>query len=336
MITLKELAKKVGGELIGDESINISSVDDIKSASKDSIAFAFLPKYKKEISFSKASAFIVLSKNDLNDESGIVVENPYISMIQILDFFDSRPVPILSISKQSVIDTTVSKPKNIHVGSFSVIDHGVSLGENVFIGNGVKINAGSIVGDNTVIHDNVVLYDNTIIGKNSVIHSGSVIGCDGFGYHTIKDNHHKIPHIKSVIVGDNVEIGASCTIDRGSVKNTVISDYSKLDNLVHIAHNVTIGIGCLLAAGVFIGGSTNVEDYVTIAGKSDIGPHINIGSKSVIGARSCVIKSLKGSETYAGNPARPLREKLKRDAILTRFEILEKKLKKDGSQTKNN
>ena len=329
MITLKELAEKIGGELIGDESINISSVDDIKLASKESITFAFLPKYKKEINSSKASAFIVLSKDDLNDESGIVVDNPYISMIQVLDFFDNRPVPIFSISEQSVIDTTVIKPKNLHVGSFSVVDHGVVLGKNVFIGNGVKINAGSIIGDNTVIHDNVVLYDKTTIGKNSVIHSGSVIGCDGFGYHTVKDNHHKIPHIKSVIVGDNVEIGASCTIDRGSVKNTVISDYSKLDNQVHIAHNVTIGKGCLLAGGVFIGGSTNVEDYVTIAGKSDIGPHINIGSKSVIGARSCVIKSLKESGIYAGNPAITLREKLKRDAIFTRFEILEKKLKKN-------
>ena len=331
MITLKELAKKIGGELIGDESINISSVDDIKLASKESITFAFLPEYKKEINSSKASAFIVLSKDDLNDESGIVVDNPYISMIQVLDFFDNRPVPIFSISEQSVIDTTVIKPKNLHVGSFSVVDHGVVLGKNVFIGNGVKINAGSIIGDNTVIHDNVVLYDNIIIGKNSLIHSGSVIGCDGFGSHTVKDNHHKIPHIKSVIVGDNVEIGASCTIDRGSVKNTVISDHSKLDNQVHVAHNVTIGKGCLIAGGVFIGGSTNIEDYVTIAGKSDIGPHINIGSKSVIGARSCVIKSLKGSGMYAGNPARPLREKLKRDAIFTRFEILEKKLKKNGS-----
>ena len=329
MITLKELAEKIGGELIGDESINISSVDDIKLASKESITFAFLPKYKKEINSSKASAFIVLSKDDLNDESGIVVDTPYISMLPVLEFFDNRPLPISSISEQSVIDTTVIKPKNLHVGSFSVVDHGVVLGKNVFIGNGVKINAGSIIGDNTVIHDNVVLYDKTTIGKNSVIHSGSVIGCDGFGYHTVKDNHHKIPHIKSVIVGDNVEIGASCTIDRGSVKNTVISDYSKLDNQVHIAHNVTIGKGCLLAGGVFIGGSTNVEDYVTIAGKSDIGPHINIGSKSVIGARSCVIKSLKESGIYAGNPARPLREKLKRDAIFTRFEILEKKLKKN-------
>ena len=329
MITLKELAEKIGGELIGDESINISSVDDIKLASKESITFAFLPKYKKEINSSKASAFIVLSKDDLNDESGIVVDNPYISMIQVLDFFDNRPVPIFSISEQSVIDTTVIKPKNLHVGSFSVVDHGVVLGKNVFIGNGVKINAGSIIGDNTVIYDNVVLYDKTTIGKNSVIHSGSVIGCDGFGYHTVKDNHHKIPHIKSVIVGDNVEIGASCTIDRGSVKNTVISDYSKLDNQVHVAHNVTIGKGCLIAGGVFIGGSTNIEDYVTIAGKSDIGPRINIGSKSVIGARSCVIKSLKESGIYAGNPARPLREKLKRDAIFTRFEILEKKLKKN-------
>ena len=300
MITLKELAKKVGGKLIGDGSINISKVDDIKLASKESITFAFLPKYKKEIESSKASAFVVLSEDDLINQSGILVDNPYISMIQILDLFDNRPVPIYNVSEHSVIDSSVKKPTNFHIGSFSVVEHDVVLGNNVFIGNGVKINA------------------------------GTVIGSDGCGDHTIEKSHHKIPHIKSVVIGDDVEIGAACTIDRGSVKNTTISDYTKLDNQVHIAHNVTIGAGCLFAGGVFIGGSTTIEDYVTVAGKSDIGPHITIGAKSVIAARSCVLKSLPGSEMYAGNPARPLKEKQKRDAIYTRFELLEKKLKKDG------
>ena len=330
MITLKELAKKVGGKLIGDGAITISTVDDIKLASKESITFAFLPKYKKEIESSKASAFVVLSEEDLKNQSGILVDNPYISMIQILDLFDNRPVPIYNVSEHSVIDSSVKKPTNFHIGSFSVVEHDVVLGNNVFIGNGVKINAGTVIGDNTVLHDNVVLYDNTIIGKNSIINAGTVIGSDGFGYHTIENSHHKIPHIKSVVIGDDVEIGAACTIDRGSVKNTTISDYTKLDNQVHIAHNVTIGAGCLFAGGVFIGGSTTIEDYVTVAGKSDIGPHITIGAKSVIAARSCVLKSLPGSEMYAGNPARPLKEKQKRDAIYTRFELLEKKLKKDG------
>ena len=153
MITLKELAKKVGGKLIGDGSINISTVDDITLASKESIAFAFLPKYKKEIESSKASAFVVLSEDDLKNQSGILVDNPYMSMIQILDLFDNRPVPIYNVSEHSIIDSSVKKPTNLHIGSFSVIEHGVVLGDNVFIGNGVKINAGTIIGDNTVLHD---------------------------------------------------------------------------------------------------------------------------------------------------------------------------------------
>ena len=134
-----------------------------------------------------------------------------------------------------------------------------------------------------------------------------------------------------MIIGNDVEIGSACTIDRGSVQNTTIGDFCKFDNQVHIAHNVSIGKSCLLAGGVFIGGSTKIEDFVTIAGKSDIGPHITLGEKSVIAARSCVLKSLPGSEMYAGNPARPIKEKQKRDAIYTRFELLEKRLKKNAS-----
>ena len=331
MITLKELAEKVGGKLIGDESIIISSVDDIKLAKEESISFAFLPKYKKEIQHSNASAFVVLSETDLDDKYGIVVEDPYLSMISILDYFDNRPVPEKNVSTNSQIHNSVNQPVNFHIGSFSVIDKDTVIGENVFIGHGVKINPGCVIGDNSVLYDNVVIYDNTIIGKNCIINAGTVIGSDGFGYHTIANEHHKIPHIKSVIIGNDVEIGSACTIDRGSVQNTTIGDFCKFDNQVHIAHNVSIGKACLLAGGVFIGGSTQIEDYVTIAGKSDIGPHITLGAKSVIAARSCVLKSLPGSEMYAGNPARPIKEKQKRDAIYTRFELLEKRLKKNAS-----
>ena len=329
MITLKEVADKIDGILIGEESIPILSVDDIASASSESIAFAFLPKYKKAINESRASAFIVTSQNDLGNKAGIVVNNPYLSMIKVLDMFDQRPVPSYEVSELSTIHNSVDKKVNLHLGPFSVISKDVKIGNNVFIGSGVKIGAGSVIGDDCILYDNVVLYDNITVCANSIIHSGTVIGSDGFGYHTNDSFHHKIPHIKNVIIGENVEIGASCTIDRGSVQDTVIGNYSKLDNQVHLAHNVKIGEGCLIAGGVFIGGSSIIEDFVTIAGKSDIGPHINIGSKTVLAARSCVLKSLPGSAMYGGNPARPIKEKQKRDALFTRFEILEKKLKKN-------
>jgi len=330
LFTLKEVADKVEGVLIGDQSIQISSVDDIALSSKGSITFAFLPKYQKAIIQSKASAFIVISEKDLNKKNGIVVKNPYLAMITILDMFDQRPVPTCEISENSIIHSSVDKKQNLHVGAFSVINKNVILGNNVYIGSGVVVNSGSVIEDNSVIYDNVVLYDNTIVGENSIIHSGAVIGSDGFGYHTDNKVHHKIPHIKSVIIGNNVEIGASCTIDRGSVQDTVIGDFSKLDNQVHLAHNVKLGHGCLLAGGVFVAGSTTIENFVTIAGKTDIGPHLTIGEKAVIAARSCVLKSLTGSKMYAGNPARPIKEKQKRDALFTRFEILEKKLKKNA------
>ena len=329
MITLKEVADKIDGILIGEESIPILSVDDIASASSESIAFAFLPKYKKTINESRASAFIVTSQNDLGNKAGIVVNNPYLSMIKVLDMFDQRPVPSYEVSELSTIHNSVDKKVNLHLGPFSVISKDVKIGNNVFIGSGVKIGAGSVIGDDCILYDNVVLYDNITVCANSIIHSGTVIGSDGFGYHTNDSFHHKIPHIKNVIIGENVEIGASCTIDRGSVQDTVIGNYSKLDNQVHLAHNVKIGEGCLIAGGVFIGGSSIIEDFVTIAGKSDIGPHIKIGSKTVLAARSCVLKSLPGSAMYGGNPARPIKEKQKRDALFTRFEILEKKLKKN-------
>ena len=163
MISLKELADKVNGKLIGDGSIAISTVDDLKSASNKSIAFAFLPKYKKEIASSSAAAFVVTSDEDLKDNAGIVVENPYSAMITILDLFDNRPVPVFNISKHSELHDSVEKPNNLHIGAFSVIEQDVVLGNNVFIGNGVKINAGCIIGDNSVIYDNVVLYDNCLL-----------------------------------------------------------------------------------------------------------------------------------------------------------------------------
>ena len=308
MITLKEVADKIDGKLIGDKSIPISSVDDIVLASKESISFAFLPKYKKAIAESKASAFIVTSEVDLGNKAGIIV-------------------PSHEVSENSIVHDSVNKKESLHLGPFSVIGENVKIGNNVFIGSGVKIGAGSVIGDNSILYDNVVLYDNITIGANSIIHSGTVIGSDGFGYHTNDDFHHKIPHIKNVMIGENVEIGASCTIDRGSVQDTFIGNYCKLDNQVHLAHNVKMGEGCLVAGGVFIGGSATIEDYVTIAGKSDVGPHVTIGSKAVLAARSCVLKSLPGSAIYAGNPARPIKEKQKRDALFTRFEILERKLK---------
>lgn len=336
MFTLKQIASEVKGVIVGDSSIIITSVDDIEEAVAGAISFAFLPKYKKRIISSNASAFVVINKEDLQECPGIVVKNPYLAMIAILELF-SKKVPEKNIvHSKSAIAKSASLGKNVGISAFAVIGENVIIGDNTTIGSGVKINSRAIVGSNSTLKDNVVIYEDVVIGDNTLIHSGCIIGSDGFGFTTIDKVHHKIPHIKSVIIGDFVELGATCTIDRGSVKNTIIEDYCKLDNQVHIAHNVKIEEGCLLAGGVFIGGSTLIKAYSMIGGKSDIGPHIVLGEESILAARSCVLKSLNGGEMYAGNPARPIREKQKRDAVFTRLELLEKRLKKNDTKTKNN
>ena len=336
MFTLKQIASEVKGVIVGDSSIIITSVDDIEEAVAGAISFAFLQKYKKRIISSNASAFVVINKEDLQECPGIVVKNPYLAMIAILELF-SKKVPEKNIvHSKSAIAKSASLGKNVGISAFAVIGENVIIGDNTTIGSGVKINSRAIVGSNSTLKDNVVIYEDVVIGDNTLIHSGCIIGSDGFGFTTIDKVHHKIPHIKSVIIGDFVELGATCTIDRGSVKNTIIEDYCKLDNQVHIAHNVKIEEGCLLAGGVFIGGSTLIKAYSMIGGKSDIGPHIVLGEESILAARSCVLKSLNGGEMYAGNPARPIREKQKRDAVFTRLELLEKRLKKNDTKTKNN
>ena len=328
MFTLEQIALEVGGVIVGDSSTSITEVNDIELANSGSISFAFLPKYKKMILSSKASAFVVTDQKDLQNLSGIVVRNPYLAMIKILDLFSNKFTPDYTINKHTEISRSASLGKNVGVGPFTVIGDNVKIGDNVIIGSGTKISGSTIIGSNSIVKDNISIYEDSIIGENTVINSGSVVGADGFGFTTIEKVHHKIPHIKKVIIGNFVEIGASCTIDRGSVKNTIIGDHCKLDNQIHIAHNVTVKEGCLLAAGVTVGGSTTIGSYSQIGGETAIGPHLIIGEESIFAARSCVLKSLDGGQLYAGNPARPLKEKQKRDAVFTRLELLEKRLKK--------
>ena len=328
MFTLEQIALKVEGVIVGDKSISITDVDDIEHANSGSISFAFLPKYKKSILSSNASAFIVTNEKDLQNLSGIIVKNPYLAMIKILDLFSNKIFPDYTINKNTEISNSAFLGKNVGVGPFTVIEDNVKIGDNVVIGSGTKVGSGTIIGSNSAIKDNVAIYENISIGENTTINSGSIIGSDGFGFTTIEKIHHKIPHIKTVIIGNFVEIGASCTIDRGSVKNTVIEDHCKFDNQIHIAHNVTVQEGCLLAAGVTVGGSTTIGPYSQIGGETAIGPHLILGEECMFAARSCVLKSLDGGQLYAGNPARPLKEKQKRDAVFTRLELLEKRLKK--------
>jgi len=223
------------------------------------------------------------------------------------------------------------------VGPFAVIDAGVAVGARTVICAGSYIGRGSSVGEDCIIYPNATVRERVTIGDRVIIHPNAVVGSDGFGFATVEGVHLKVPQIGTVVVGDDVEIGAGTTIDRGTMGATVIGDGCKIDNLVQIAHNVTLGKGTILAAQVGIAGSTKVGAYVVMGGQVGLVGHIEVGDRVQIGAQSGVPKSIPAGETWFGYPARPIMETKRTEAYLRRLgdlyarvKALEKKLEERG------
>jgi UDP-3-O-[3-hydroxymyristoyl] glucosamine N-acyltransferase len=325
-LTLGEIAVYVDGKVIGEPDINVSGVSEIQNSLPGTITFLGNPKYKQFLTETQAEAIFVRNEDHLNGKNGIVVSNPQLAMARTLRLFFPQTSFEPSIHESAVIDSTVSVGKNIFIEAGVVIKSGASIGDNSIIGANVVIGNRATIGTNCCLKPNVTIYHNVIIGDNCIIHSGTVIGCDGFGY--VKENniHEKIPQTGNVVIGNDVEIGSNCAIDRATIGITSIGDMTKIDNLVHIAHNVKVGKGCLITAGFAVAGSTEIGDYCTFAGQVGIAPHVKIGSDSVFAAKSGVTKSLEGGKVYAGFPAREIREHNKREAQLQDITRMSQKL----------
>ncbi len=314
------------GKVIGEPDINVSGVSEIQNSLPGTITFLGNPKYKQFLTETQAEAIFVRNEDHLNGKNGIVVSNPQLAMARTLRLFFPQTSFEPSIHESAVIDSTVSVGKNIFIEAGVVIKSGASIGDNSIIGANVVIGNRATIGTNCCLKPNVTIYHNVKIGDNCIIHSGTVIGCDGFGY--VKENniHEKIPQTGNVVIGNDVEIGSNCAIDRATIGITSIGDMTKIDNLVHIAHNVKVGKGCLITAGFAVAGSTEIGDYCTFAGQVGIAPHVKIGSDSVFAAKSGVTKSLEGGKVYAGFPAREIREHNKREAQLHDITRMSQKL----------
>jgi len=326
-LTLREIAAYVDGKVIGEPDINISGVSEIQNSLPGTITFLGNPKYKQFLTETQADAIFVRNDDHLNGKNGIVVSNPQLAMARTLRLFFPEKSFEPSIHESAVIDSTASVGKNIFIDAGVVIKSRASIGDNSIIGANVVIGNRAAIGTNCSLKPNVTIYHNVKIGDNCIIHSGTVIGCDGFGYVTENNIHEKIPQTGNVVIGNDVEIGSNCAIDRATIGVTSIGDMTKIDNLVHIAHNVKVGKGCLITAGFAVAGSTEIGDYCTFAGQVGIAPHVKIGSNSVFAAKSGVTKSLEGGKVYAGFPAREIREHNKKEAQL--HEITRMSLKLD-------
>ena len=329
MFTLDYLAKYVNGKLEGRPKQKIEGVCEISNGIKNKISFISNSKYLKFFNKTQASAVIVGldfidSKKNINL---LKVKEPSLAFIKIAHLFKPKTHnkfgihPTSIVDKDSTFGSKVSLQPNVTIEKKSKIGNNVVIGSNSYIGSNVEI------GDYTIIGPNVSILDGCIIGKNVIIQSGTVIGSDGFGYETINDFHHKIPHLGFVVIGNDVEIGANCCIDRGTIKNTIIKDGTKLDNLIQVAHNVEIGSKTLIAGSVAIGGSTIIGNNVRIAGQVGIIDHLKIGNNAMIGAKSCIMKSVPEGSFYSGSPAIEHKQQLKINVSLQKLPQLLKKIK---------
>jgi len=309
MMKLKaqEVADLVGGIVDGNKKSTITKLSKIENGDSKSLSFLGNPKYNEYVYKSKASIIIVDKSFELKHpitSTLIRVEDPKIAFSVLLDHFNGENFSKNGIDSSSSLDSSVKYGLNLYVGKFSVVEKNVKIGENVKIYPQVYLGESVEIGDNCIIYPGVKIYRNTKVGKNCIIHSSSVIGSDGFGFNfDSKGNTLKVNHNGNVIIEDDVEIGANCTIDRATLGSTLIKSGAKLDNLVQIAHNVIIGKNTCLAAQVGIAGSTIIGDNCLIGGQAGIAGHLKIGDRVQMQAKSGVLKNIKSESVIMGYPA---------------------------------
>jgi len=340
--TLKEIAAIIGGEIIGDANTVITGVCGIREAKEGDITFVANPKYMPLMDETNASAIIVSRDVEAAPKPIVKTENPSLAFTKMVSLLAPNEVHHpKGIDPKAVIGDNVKLGENVAVQAYAMIGDNVEIGNNTIVYSGVYIGAHAKIGSDCLVYPHVTIRERVTIGARVIIHSGTVIGSDGFGFATVKGVHHKIPQIGTVIVEDDVEIGANVTIDRARFGRTFIGKGTKIDNLVQIAHNVEIGENSIIVAQSGISGSTTVGKNVILAGQSGIVGHINIGDNAIVAAKSGVAKSIPPDTVVFGYPAKPIEKTKRINACLQRlpklFKVvsaIEKKLCKEGILSK--
>ena len=302
--TVKELAQFLGGAVIGDENREISDVKGLAEAGSDDISFAVEP-YTEYLPQVHAGAVITEKEYPAGNNTLVLVENPRLAFSKLLELFHPRQSVQKGIHSTAVVDESAKIGENTAVMAYAVIGKNVNIGAGsviypyVFIGDNVTIGA------NAAIYPGAVIMENTVMGDNAVIRAHAVIGGEGFGFATKDGRHTRIPQIGNVTIGDDVEIGACTTIDNGTLGSTKVGRGTKIDNLVHLGHNVEIGEDCFVIAQTGIAGSTKVGNHVTFAGQTGCTGHITIGDNVTFAGKSGIVGNVASNTINAGFPARP-------------------------------
>jgi len=333
-LTLAEIAAQLGGDVLGDSQTRISRVAPIGTAGEGAIAFLANPKFRKELQTCKASAMIL--RPDVADEfagARILTANPYAYYARVVSLLNPVAAGSGSVHPSAVLESVV--PAGVSVGP------NTHIGKDVVIGDGVVIHAGCVIGDGaeigagTLLYPNVIVYHRCQVGARCIVHAGAVIGADGFGFAPDGQDWVKIPQVGRVVIGDDVEIGANTTIDRGALDDTVVEDGCKIDNLVHIGHNCRIGRNSVIAGCAGIAGSTVFGEHCIVGGAAMVSGHLNIVGGTIISGGTTVMKSILKPGVYTSNFPLDTHEEWLRNAshirrlakLAERVQELEKKLK---------
>ncbi|MDB4907977.1 MAG: UDP-3-O-[3-hydroxymyristoyl] glucosamine N-acyltransferase [Gemmatimonadetes bacterium] len=338
-LTAARIATIVGGSLVGDGQVEISGVNSLDRARGHEVSFCTLPKFGAMLEATKAG--VVLLSPQMADapaadaRARVVVEKPQEALLMLLPLLypPSPPEPGVhasaTIGRGAVLGDAVQVGPNVVIGAGATIGARTRLDANVVIGERVT------VGEDCILFPGVVVYPACVLGDRVRLHAGVRIGADGFGYVFRNGQHQKVPQVGRAIIESDVEVGANSTIDRGSVGDTVIGAGSKLDNLVHIAHNVRMGRLCIIVAQVGISGSVTLGDGVIVGGQAAVVGHVKLGENCRVAGQSGVFGDVPAGETWSGYPARPHRESLRAQAALWKLTPLVRRitelLERDGN-----
>jgi len=332
MNRLGDISELVGGTLIGDADLLITNAAAILRAGPGDITFATNERHLEHFLRSESQAAVVsgqlsIATNRLNGKTILLCDDAEATFAKIVQLF--RPIPPrrrVGISPAAMVSDTaiVGEDVDIYPGAF--VGDGVEIGVGSVIFPNVTILNNVTIGANTRIYPAAVLYENTVIGNRCIIHAGAVIGAFGFGYRTIGGQHQRSVQLGNVVIGDDVEIGANTTIDRGTFDSTAVGSGTKIDNQVMIGHNCQIGRHNLLCSQVGIAGSSKTGDYVVMAGQVGIGDHLEIGDHATLAAKAGVMHDLPGEEVYLGAPAIPARQQMRIFAVIAKLPELRKQL----------
>lgn len=333
-ISVANLAQKVSGTVIGDDSITIDAINTLEKASQGQLAMLLDEKMSSVAASSDASVLIVHESFECNDKILIKVEKPRAVMPIVLEVFNPKVDTLKGIHPTAVIDESADIGSDVAIGPYVVIAKDCVVGDNTVINSNVTIGQGAKVGSDCLLYSGVHVYHHCELGDRCIVHCGTVIGSDGFGYVPKDKAWIKVPQIGRVIIGNDVEIGSNASIDRGAIGDSIIGDGTKIDNLVHMAHNTVTGKSCAITAHVGFAGSTELGDNVQIAGHAAFAGHLKVGSNTVVLGKAGVTKDIPENSVVSGFPAIDHRKDMAIQVNMRKLPEMSKNLKQINRKLK--